>query len=37
MNPMLDQALNYAQEHFKIFPLKVNSKSEQILKAEVKS
>lgn len=33
MNPMLDQALNYAQEHFKIFPLKVNSKSEQILKS----
>lgn len=31
MNPMLDHALNYAQEHFKIFPLKVNSKSEQIL------
>lgn len=33
MNPLLDQALNYAQEHFKIFPLKVNSKSEQILKS----
>lgn len=33
MNPMLSQALNYAQEHFKIFPLKVNSKSEQILKS----
>lgn len=31
MNSMLDHALNYAQEHFKIFPLKVNSKSEQIL------
>lgn len=33
MNSMLDYALNHAQEHFKIFPLKVNSKSEQILKS----
>lgn len=33
MNSMLNQALNYAQNHFKIFPLNVNSKNEQILKS----
>lgn len=33
MNPMLNDALNYAQNHFKIFPLNVNSKSEQVLKS----
>ena len=33
MNPMSNAALNYAQKHFKIFPLNVNSKSEQVLKS----
>ena len=35
MNPMSNAALNYAQKHFKIFPLNVNSKSEQDRKSVV--
>lgn len=33
MNPKLTSALMYAQYHFKVFPLKVNSKSGQVLKS----
>lgn len=33
MNPKLTSALMYAQYHFKVFPLKVNSKSRQVLKS----
>lgn len=30
MNPQLNSALNYAKDNFKVFPLKVNSKSGQV-------
>ena len=33
MKSLQSEALIYAQNHFKIFPLKVNSKSEQVLKS----
>ena len=33
MNPQLNSALNYAKNNFKVFPLKVNSKSGQVCKS----
>ena len=33
MNPRLNSALNYAKDNFKVFPLKVNSKSGQVCKS----
>lgn len=33
MSSLQSEALIYAQNNFKIFPLKVNSKSEQVLKS----
>lgn len=33
MNPTLNSALNYAKDNFKVFPLKVNSKSGQVCKS----
>ena len=33
MRSLQSEALIYAQNHFKIFPLNVNSKSEQVLKS----
>lgn len=33
MNPKLNSALNYAKDNFKVFPLKVNSKSGQVCKS----